>query len=420
MERMEKITRKHWLIIGLLCLCVLIYTLYHVASLFREDISTIAASTMTESDSISGQGYVFRNETVLYSSNDGVVDYLCEDGTRVSGGQALASVYEEGTLSERQLVRTIDHQIAVLEKSTELSAASADYDAARKDVGDRYYMLTRALAAGETGALSLQIDELLTGLNRLEVIRAEDGEPSAPQRTLEELYKMRAALLEASGTSVTESLDAGKTGYFYTDTDGYEAIFTEDAFQSLDAATFFRMISERPSAATRESGTPYGRLAESSRWGFVLEISFEEAGFFEEGETYAVEFTENHGVTLPMTLERKIGVSARSSVLLCLRCDRLPENFSFARNQSVRIETESVRGLYVPRKALVYDERDEAGVYILRGSVVQFRYVEIIYEGSDYYLVAEGVEGDGVRRYLSPNDLIILGGQNLFDGRILE
>ena len=59
------------------------------------------------------------------------------------------------------------------------------------------------------------------------------------------------------------------------------------------------------------------------------------------------------------------------------------------------------------------------GVYVLRGSVVYFRRIEIVYEGNDYYLVKEGLESEDVS-YLQVNDLIILNGKNMFDGRVLD
>lgn len=417
--QMEKSTWKQRLVIGLLCLCVLSYTIYHIASLFGEDFSTIAAGVMTETDSISGHGYIFRDEEVLRSSHGGVVDYLCANGTKVTGSQALASIHEEGTSSDRRLMEQIDHQIAVLEESIDITLDNADYADQRNHVNDQYYMLTRMLASGQTGELSLQIDNMLVGLNRL-IVTESEGKSSVVEQTLDALREQKQSMLEGSGEAVTEYLGAEQNGYFYTNVDGYETIFTEQAFASLSASSFFRLISSRPDALNTDDQTAYGKLAQTSNWGFVMEIPLEESAFFEEGGSYRLEFTENNGATLPMTLERMIGVAERSSVLLCLRCDRLPEDFDFHRTQSVRIETSSIRGLYVPAKALVYDEKDFTGVYILRGSVVQFRYVEILYEGSDYYLVAEDGGNDGAMTYLEANDLIILGGQNLFDGRILE
>lgn len=408
---METMTWKQRVAIGILCVCVLIYSLYHFASLFGEDMSTVAAGVVTETDSISGTGYVFRDETVLYSNQGGVVHYLCDDGSKVRSGQSVAEVYQNGTSSDRQRMALLDHQIAILEESTSATTVE-DISALQASVNDQYYILVRMLAAGETGKLGNQIDNLLVDMNRLD---AEIEEEPIAKTTLETLKDRKESMLSSGGAVQTESTP--REGYFYTSADGLETVFTEDAFENLTADSFFEAISKK--GRLQSDGTAYGKIASDSRWGFVMEIPFSEADFFEVGEVYDLEFTENNGVSLPMTLERSIGVAERKSVLLLLRCDRLPADFSFTRAQSVRIETDSISGLYVPKKAVSYVD-EMAGVYILRGSVVHFRYVEIIYEGSDYYLVLEDVEDDEDFIYLGANDRIILNGKNLFDGRILE
>ena len=48
-------------------IAILAYSVYHVANLFGEDISTITTGLSTEKTVIDGKGYVFRDETALYS-----------------------------------------------------------------------------------------------------------------------------------------------------------------------------------------------------------------------------------------------------------------------------------------------------------------------------------------------------------------
>jgi putative membrane fusion protein len=233
--------------------------------------------------------------------------------------------------------------------------------------------------------------------------------------TLNTLKEKKKQLIDVSGSSSVES--AQKGGYFYTSADGYEEMFTMDAFETLTSESFLKLISENR-YLNDKGGVAYGKLADNSQWGFVMEIGSKEGDHFEAGQRYTVEFTENNGIGLPMSLSKKIDCNERDSVLLVLECDRLPERFEFNRCQSVRIELDSVSGIYVPKKA-VESVRGNEGVYILRGSVVHFRHIYVVYEGSDYYLVSEDNPDDGLV-YLSPNDLIILNGTNLFEGRILE
>lgn len=405
---------KQQLVIVILCICILSYTLYHVASLFREDLTTFAAGVITETDSVSGNGYIFRDETVLYSDHRGVVNYLCDNGRKVSNGQALAEVHEGGTAIDRRRMALIDRQIALLEQSMEFSVEHADVAMLQQTVNDQYYMLSRTLAAGDTGELSEQISSMLVGLDRLSVVTEKD---SAVAETLKNLKEQKETMLEKAGAAQVEHAPEG--GYFYTDADGYETIFTEQALADLTPKSFYEMIASTTQKGAKGGQTAYGKLAKNSVWGFVVEIPFREAEYFEDGVTYAVQFTENNGLSLPMTLTRSIGVADQGTVLLVFSCDRLPDGFAFHRCQSVRIETDSVSGIYVPRKAVAY-RGEFPGVYILRGSVVHFRYIEIVYEGSDYYLVDPRGGGEEGVIYLSENDLVIVGGKNLFDGRILE
>ena len=52
---------KYRLIVAVLAVSVLLYTVYHIASLFGEEISTFAAGVTTETEAISGMGYLFRD-----------------------------------------------------------------------------------------------------------------------------------------------------------------------------------------------------------------------------------------------------------------------------------------------------------------------------------------------------------------------
>ncbi len=416
LQRLKRVkikdTWKYRFVIVVIAICVLSYTFYHMISLFGEDISTFAAGVTTETDSLSGTGYIFRDETVLHSLNGGVVDYLCADGTKVASGQELAKVYSEGSQKDRKEVEKLDRQIAILEKSSDSSVTNIDIADLQQDIADDYYILVRMLAGGQTGELSVQINEFLVGMDKLSVLTEDE---STVKGTLEKLKAQKEELIKVSGSAVVESARQG--GYFYTSADGYEESFSMQSFNELTSESFVELISERRALSNSE-GVVYGKLADNSQWGFVMEISDKKSDRFEEALTYTVEFTENNGVGLPMTLARKLDCAERGSALLVFECDRLPERFEFNRCQSVSIELESVSGIYVPKKAVEMIDGSE-GVYILRGSVVHFRYIYIVYEGSDYYLVSEEAPDDSFV-YLAPNDLIILNGTNLFEGRILE
>ena len=395
--------------IGLL---IMTYTVYHLSGLFRDTISTFAVGVTSEVTSINYSGYVFRDETVLTSPNGGAVEYHVEDGTKVSRGQQMATVYEKGDASVREQIRLLDAQIALLEKGT-TGLVGVDMGELKQGVSDDYYALCKLLASSESSGLSYHADSLLVGLNRMETL---SGKTSTASETLEVLRAERNRLLGEAGDFI--SYGAEKSGYFYSTVDGYEDRFTMEAAKNLTAESFYRLIYSSPSNGAEHGETAYGKMSYSAEWILVLPVKASEAKYFELGEVYEGIFTDNNNSVIPLTLENQVEGEG-GSVLLVFRADRLPSGFTFSRAQSVRIEIDEVSGLYVP-KNVVTREKGKRGVYILRGSVVYFRRIEIVFEGSDYYLVKPGVEGDEEWTYLQANDLIILGGRNLFDGMVMD
>lgn len=399
----------------IIAISVLSYTVYHVSSLFGEDISTIITGVSTETKTLSLESYIFRDEEILYSDNGGVADYLVADGTKVSKGDALAEVYTNGNDKNKQAIRRLDSQIDILDRSVNSSYTLADIEEVRGDTADAYYSIARMLSTKDTGELSRQIDNFLFGLN-LDSVLTNEASPVAA--TLDMLVSTRGSVFEQGGAVMTESTE--NSGYFYSYIDGYEDHFT---LENLDRITSFAQINTLSAAGQAASvAGAFGKLADSCEWKILVSVSEVDHPLFpdpdeSEGDNYYnIKFTENGNVEIPMLLEKKTEDTGSDDMLLVFSTDRLPEGFVFNRSQSITVELDSVSGIYVPKSAV---ERDGnvLGVYILRGYVVHYRRIEPVYETDNYYLVEEKADTE---RYLGVNDLLITGGGNLFDGRILD
>lgn len=399
--------------VGAVCVLIFGYTVYHLIHLFGEDVSTFAAGVTTETTTLNYSGYVFRDEVVLTSANSGVVDYHAEDGVKVAKGQDLATVYERGSESSRAAIRRLDAQIDILEQSSEETVRGTDMGTLKQTVSDTYYALVKMLASGETGGLSYQAEKFLIGLNQMQSLAEQ--EDAASNQTLDKLKQTREETFSNAGNGMT--YQAEQSGYFYSQTDGYESYFTMTAAENLTADSFYDLLKVRPLTPT--GTTAYGKISYDSEWMLVLPVQRTEQKYFSVGETYQGLFEENNQTEIPLTLERIVEAPEQEEALLIFSADRLPTHFLFSRCQNVRLTVDSVSGIYVPKNA-VDRENGLHGVYILRGSVVHFRYIEIVYEGSDYYLVKEDAEDNEEQTFLKVNDMVILNGKNMFDGRVLD
>lgn len=398
--------------VGVVCVAILSYTIFHMVSLFSAELSTIVVRSSTEETSIELDGYIFRDETVMYSEYGGAVDYIAYDGLKLAAGESIAVVYELGNNANiSDSIDQIDDRIAVLEQSVAKGASLSDLPNINKSVGDSYQDIMKKLAEGDIRGISQNIDSMTASLGKVSVLT---NEASPIPATLEKLYEERARLMAAGGGS--QEIKTVKSGYFYSDVDGYESIFTLAAADKLTPDNYYD-YAEASAARSPLGQTPVGKMVYDSEWRFATLVSKSSASNFEAGVTYRVKFTSGGEVTLPLTLERteKDG----DMTLLVFACDRIPTDFDFSRAQSAEIVVRSVTGINVPKSA-VHKNNGIHYVYILKGSVVFERRIDVIYEGSDYYTARDGLPSDDGDVYLQSNDTLILNGQNLFDGRILE
>ena len=395
---------------------VFVYTSYHLVNLFlTDDIKTIISGVTTESDSVSGTGYIFRDETLLSSGTAGAVDYFVKDGEKVSIGQEVANVYgvnseSAGILAKRMLFLT-NKQMALLEKSVISGADATDLASLRGEANDTYNKILNLIAERDTSELAVQTEKMMVTMNKMNVLT--DGS-STVTATHEALKAQRASYLV--GQHIPQTVP--RSGYFYYTPDVFELKFNSATLENLTADGFYSLVHYYETADLRIDASVYGKLADTTRWNFVMPISQSKAAKLEDGKDYKLTFKENNDTTLTMTLVSRVEALSRKESILIFECNRLPENFSLDRCQNAEIELSSVEGIYVPISALE-KVNGVTGVYVLRGSVVYFRKVDIIYNEADFCLVAKNGQPTEDYYYLGTNELIITNGKNLFDGRIL-
>ena len=400
--------------IGILlaCAALLSYTVFHIVSLFKTDIATIVVGESRHETRLGFDGYVFRNEAVITSNNSGAVDYIAHDGLKVSANETLAYVYERGNSSEvSERVKIIDRDIAVLTEALSKKEILSSLPELNNEARDMHVDIMQALSRGEFRGLRESIDSFTVQADR---IASATGDKELLASTLASLKSERDSIIAAGGNK--EEIKSGRSGYFYSAVDGYESTFTVASAEGITHESFKALVTSAPSDTAA-----VGKMAYDSEWRFVALLSAEDAVYFEEGMVYELIFTGNGDVSFPLTLMRSSADEATDTVLLVFFCDRAPSSFSFERFQSVEAVVESVSGITVPRSA-VHRASGEYYVYILSGSVVLERRIEVLYAGSDFYIVRNGeyIDSEDGVKYLKSNDVLITEGNNLFDGRIID
>ena len=105
-----------------------------------------------------------------------------------------------------------------------------------------------------------------------------------------------------------------------------------------------------------------------------------------------------------------------NTAVYVFECDRLTSAVVEGRTAHFKLEVNSYGGLRVSREAIRLNELGERGVYVVRGSSLSFKKINVIYWGEDYVICSQQ-EGDD---YLKLYDEIVTEGKDLHDGRVIE
>ncbi len=395
-----------------------IYLGYHFIGSLGSELTTEYAIQVTENDLAKFDAYIFRNETVVYSEESGGVGYSFADGTKVKVNSAIASIYASDAVASsdaRDKIIAIDREIELLRESNLTDGLAVSDKGTLDSRIDSYYMAIRKGAEdGDYTGLSKRRDEFLTLLNKRQVIT---GKVENFDSIIDNLNSERDNLTSGLDAA-SETVLAPTTGFFYSTLDGYESTFTTEQINKLTPEIFDELINSEPQSYSEKA---IGKIATDFSWYIALETTRSELRNYNEGYTYSVIFPHNNDTEIKMKLSKVIAPDGSQRVILIFSSHECPDGFSFNRMQPVEVVRSSYTGYKVPISAVRLSEDGRMGVYILIGTTVDFRYIDVLLESDGYYIIAPRNAETDPEYYtkLGLYDIVITGGKDLYVGKII-
>ena len=388
-----------------LCLLAAIYFIYHLTRGFRTDAQFYAVRPYTANDSQVFTGHIFKEEHILTSNANGMCNYHYYDGEKVAANRAVADVYGTANSVISQQVAEIKKQIEILRASMSLGKLTLSEVNRKIDLVS--YEITQKNAAGDTAAADALGDELLILMAKKDLLSSGKDD-----------YEQEIALLENQKNSLISSLGyplesviTPNSGYFYSEADGYEEIFTVQAAKDLTPEAYDNLVACPPQ---KKPGT-IGTLVTSSGWYYATKVSENEAEGFLVGTTYECFFPDNsHTDAISMKLVKKETASSRT--LLVFFSSSLPRSFDTTRTQRMQANRGSYTGFRIPAE-VVRAENGKTFVYVFYEGVATKREVVILWEQNGYYIISAEENSPGM---LKLNDLIILNDTKLYENKFIN
>ncbi len=391
------------------------YLCYHIFFSSTQNIITEIAKPITEEVTLSADGYIMRNETVLNSNIEHAsVAYFFDDGTKIAKNSTVASLYSGENTENGNALINIDKQIDFLEKSNvDTIYKTSDTKTVDSKLSELFYGIRYSIEGGSITNVIDQSEDMLMFMNRRMIITGELSSFSPKIESLKSEREKYQASLGNSSSSVVSSI----SGYFYADCDGYEDYFSADIARSMSYDEFVSLTKLSP----KDTSMTVGKMAYDYTWYLVCPTDKTELKDFAAGELYDIIFEANSNTKLSMKLARIVSDKKSDGSLLVFSSNNCPEGFHFSRMQPVKVVKSSVSGIKVPVGALrVID--GQTGVFILYGSRVRFRGFEILAQNENYYIasIPDPIEDNPNYTPLKVYDNLVVSGKELYDGKVVS
>lgn len=409
---MRKRKNKGWQTVVTLFLvgAVLFYVGYQAYRSIYSGIDTELAVMHSVYESIETEGLIYRTETLVPDVTGGEPYYAVENGTRVAKNSVIASVYTDSESGRiEQQIAEIDAQIAAF-KTIKADAESGrlSLDVINEQTSDTLLQLISGTEIGSLSEMSNYSFTILSLLSKKALVTGKDVDLLAK---IQELESKRAEL-KALYQKPTSKVKAPVAGYFADRVDGYETVLSTDGLSKLTTASLAEDMSREPNSDI----SACGKIVSGYEWYMACTVPDSYYNALNVGRTLSLRMSLVLDESIPVTVYA-CNKDNKGQMAVVFRCDRMSAELSTIRMESVEIQLVEHIGLKVPKDAIVVNEKHQAGVYIRSGNVVAFRKIEQQYSQPADYVVCKVVNEDG---YLQMYDDIIVGGRDLYDGKIIH
>ncbi len=410
----SKILRNIVLVLFLIIFASIIYNLKN-----RES-PTESALMAEASASVEFRGVFIREEQPVIFSGIGALSYSVPDGGKLGSGSVIAQVYEnDSQIIVNREIEQLENQLAILNKiQNPGTLESAQPASLSKNIESAYRNLIYICDTKDYSDVNSEAEELLVLLSTYQMVTDEITDFNTEINDI----NSRLTELKASKAAPVVTITSERPAYFVSYCDGYENTLTEESLSSLTVEQLKGITDSK-----QNDPTVVGKLIDGYQW-YLAGIIDNSNKLYQIGENVQLRF-ESASETFDAEIIdiRDEGDPAESIIIAS--CNQFNYDLVQHRCKQVELIKGDYSGLKVPREAIRFKPFEQTkidtelgmettvtqnykGVYILKGEQVEFKKIDVIYEGSDYVLSA--VRNDD-SSYLALYDDIMVEGADSFE-----
>lgn len=399
----------------LLLICITTSLLSVIIHLNDEEYKTETATYAEADDSVSFKAIYIRNEEVVRYSGNGVVSYEVPDGGKLGKGSVIAEIYaDESQIDVKQKIDDINNQLSILKKiQNPGTIESAQPSNLATLIDEKYRSIISDRESGNIEDISSKRDELAVLLSTYQLVT--DSASDFTKRMTD--LNNQIAQLKSTETVPLDSIMSDRSAYFVSYADGYEEELTMDKLSSITP----ELIGSVKDSGPVDEGNIVGKLIDGYEWYAAGIIDNREAQFSLE-EDVKLKF-QSTSDTVEGTIFDIRDTKIPGQSIVIVKCDELTYDLVQHRTEQVEMIKGEYEGIKVSRKAIRFKDIEETvvdeetgekttktvnckGVYVKLGEQINFKKLDVVYEGNNYVLSSMNAGSDYVSLY---DDIVVEG-----------
>lgn len=401
-----------YVLITVLALALIASLVYHSFRKLSDDLELAFIEAETHLQTVEMSAFMLATEHVIdYAqyTDSMPIDYPLGDNTLVSIGDTVAEVYRSDV--DRSLITRLKDARSRLE-----FYQTASFYAARQSVeslGEKIKKCERDISATEDTSRKSELVWELKVLLAAQAAKMDDslGYSDLIKSCQNEINSISSSLGGAQKTFVSDV-----NGAYFAKCDGYENVMSASELGSADLSYLKDLVSG--SLESSYTGTGVGKLVDMNTWSLVCLTDKQSSLKLHEGKSINVTLGRS-GNTHSLTVQRVLIDRQGEDAIVILSSSRMMDCEDYSHFQKVTVQLGSEKGYKIPVGAVRY-ENGVSGVYVLRGSKVIYRQIDIVGAGDGYVIAATNVSSpvEGLSS-LNRYDRVIVRGHDLYNGKVI-
>lgn len=411
----ESTKRQLWrlLLLGLSVLA-LVYIVYQVYLATHQAAKTEVARQTTVNDTVSADLFVVRNESFLETSTDGIIIPMVSSGSRVAAGEGVVAVFDDEKAASRYAelmqVRVDLERYTRLKQQKNISAVNLN--ALGKRISGDVIDLAETVDSRDLSGMQSQVYDIRDQILARQIAT---GETVSLDNKVTDLTSREAVL--AKQNQGYETLPSEHSGFFIDNVDGYELATPYDSVSKLTPSDVKKLLKADPEEVSEKV---IGKVSSDFDWYMVCALDEDKAKNLDVGESVTIELPYSAVNSVSATVSSKSKADKKKQVAVVFKSNRMNAYIASLRKEAGEIILHTYTGLKIPTEAVHINEDGVKGVYVLEGNIAKFKQLRTLYTEDDFLISGEtpkeGEKGDYVTLY----DAVILGGKDLYDGKIIH